>query len=315
MRAADAGESGGPAPAGALATALENWGATQLAQVEGKSPHTVAAYSSDLAQFFRWSAERGRTGLEAWSLPNLRAYVSVRTTRGASPRSIIRTIAALRSFGRYLLRRGLIDRDPALLLTLPRAGRRLPRFIPAEEIARLLDGPWANDARALRDRAILELLYGTGIRLRELVGIDRSEIDLHGGTLRVLGKGGKERIVCFGPPARRALQAHMDASPAGQGGRAGSKPLFTGPSGKRLHPRTVERRVQTHLSRLARAGGTSPHALRHSFATHLLDRGADIRLIQELLGHASLSTTQVYTHVSIEALRAAVDRFHPRAKE
>lgn len=314
MKRAQAGKPAPPALDGPLATPLENWASTQLAQVEGKSPHTVTAYRSDLQQFLRWSAERGRAAMDAWTLPNLRAYASVLATRGASPRSIIRKIAALRSFGRYLMRRGLVERDPAQLLTLPRAGKRLPRFIPAEELARLLDGPWPTDARALRDRAVIELLYGTGIRLRELVGLDRDALDLGAGTLRVMGKGRKERIVCFGPPARKALDLHIAANPPPAGRGAGGRPLFAGPSGKRLHPRTVQRRVHLHLARLARAGGASPHALRHSFATHLLDRGADIRLIQELLGHASLATTQVYTHVSIEALREAVDRFHPRAR-
>jgi integrase/recombinase XerC len=220
-------------------------------------------------------------------------------------RSVIRKVAALRSFGRYLYRRDLIASDPSVLLVLPRAGSRLPRFIPESELASLLDGKWPDDPRSTRDRAILELLYATGIRLSELVGIDREDVDLAGRTVRVLGKGRKERIACFGPPAAEALRAHMAASP-------GQLPLFCGPSGKRLTPRTVQRRVRAHLGRLARAGGASPHALRHSFATHLLDRGADIRMIQELLGHAGLGTTQVYTHVSIEALRDAVDRFHPR---
>lgn len=315
MSPATRGEPRAPVSSGTLEAPLHNWASAQLAQVEGKSPHTVLAYSTDAAQFLRWSAERGRTGLDAWTHPNLRAFISVLTTRGRNPRSIIRKIAALRSFGRYLLRRGLVSRDPAQLLTLPRAGRRLPRFIPAEELARLLDGPWPSDSRSLRDHAILELLYGTGIRLRELVGLDRDAVDIGGGTLRVLGKGRKERIVCFGPPARGALELHLAANPSPPGRRGSGVPLFAGPGGKRLHPRTVQRRVHLHLSRLARAGGASPHALRHSFATHLLDRGADIRLIQELLGHASLSTTQIYTHVSIEALREAVDRYHPRARE
>ncbi len=172
----------------------------------------------------------------------------------------------------------------------------------------LLDGPWPDDLRGRRDRAILELFYATGIRLSELILLDREDLDLSGGTARVMGKGRKERIVCFGPPARKALEGYIAASVV----RGEGHPLFTGATGRRLSPRTVQRRVHLHLSRLARAGGTSPHVLRHSFATHLLDRGAEIRCIQELLGHARLSTTQVYTHVSIEALREAVDRFHPR---
>jgi integrase/recombinase XerC len=286
---------------------MENWSERQLLRVEAKSPHTVAAYASDLRQFLAWAEKRGKGGLDAWSLPVLRAYMSVLSTRGIQPRSVIRKVAALRSFGRYLHRRNLIPADPSVLLVLPRAGSRLPRFIPESEIASLLDGPWPDDPRSIRDRAILELLYATGIRLSELVGLDREDVDLAGGSVRVLGKGRKERIACFGPPAAAALRAHMAATP-------GQRPLFCGPSGKRLAHRSVQRRVRLHLGRLARAGGASPHALRHSFATHLLDRGADIRMIQELLGHAGLGTTQVYTHVSIEALRDAVDRFHPRGR-
>jgi integrase/recombinase XerC len=302
----DAAAEGGVEGGSSLAAAVENWSERQLLRVEAKSPHTVSAYASDVRQFLGWAGRRGKEGMDAWALPVLRAYMSVLATRGLQARSVIRKVAALRSFGKYLFRRDLIDSDPSVLLVLPRAGSRLPRFIPESEIAGLLDGPWTQEPRAVRDRAILELLYATGIRLSELVGIDRKDVDLASGTIRVLGKGRKERIACFGPPAERALRAYMAMTPV-------ARPLFVGPSGRRLTPRTVQRRVRLHLGRLARAGGASPHALRHSFATHLLDRGADIRMIQELLGHAGLGTTQVYTHVSIEALRDAVDRFHPRA--
>jgi integrase/recombinase XerC len=296
-----------------MKAALMNWCGRQLSSVEGKSPHTVQAYASDVRAFLRWAAERRRTGLDAWNLPVLRAYLSLLSTRGMAPRSVIRKVAALRSFGRYLRLRRLIESDPAHRLVLPRPGRRLPRYIPEKEIQALLDGPWGNDAASRRDRAILELLYGTGIRLQELVGLDREDVDLEGGTARVLGKGGKERIVCFGPPTTRALRNYLGTDRSSLPGKGG--PLFPGRGGRRLSRRTVQRRVSRHLSRLARAGGRSPHALRHSFATHLLDHGADIRAIQELLGHANLGTTQVYTHVSVEALREAVDKYHPRSRK
>lgn len=305
-------ESTQSAPEGALGAAVGNWSETQLVRVEGKSLLTSRAYASDVTAFLRWAAARGHEGLAAWKLPVLRAYFSLLTSRGLKAASVIRKIAALRSFGRYLRRRGLIETDPAVRLVLPRAGRRLPRFVPESEIQRLLDGDWPQDPRALRDRAILELLYGTGMRLGELVRLDREDIDLVRGTARVLGKGEKERIVCFGPPTGTALRNYLASLEKDSRGRG--RPLFMGRSGRRLHPRTVQRRVHLHLGRLARAGGTSPHALRHSFATHLLDHGADIRAIQELLGHANLGTTQVYTHVSIEALREAVDRYHPRSR-
>jgi integrase/recombinase XerC len=307
--------SGGIAEAGGsgFGAALGNWSDGQLCAVEGKSPHTVAAYASDVRLFLAWAGEHGSAGTDAWKLPVMRAYMSVLTTRGAKPSSVIRKVAALRSFGRYLTRRGLIPSDPASRLVLPRKGGRLPRFIPEPEIQRLLNGQWGVEERDLRDRAILEMLYGTGIRLSELVGLDREDIDLTAGTARVLGKGGKERQVCFGPPAAEALRTYLLLSRP-NASKGGGEPVFTGPSGKRVHPRTVQRRVALQLGRLARAGGASPHSLRHSFATHLLDRGAEIRAIQELLGHASLGTTQIYTHVSIEALREAVDRFHPRSR-
>ena len=297
-----AGAGGDP-----IAAAILNWSERQLLGVEGKSEHTARAYASDLLAFFRWAAEAGREGLDAWKLPVLRAYVSSSTARGRKASTMIRKIAAMRSFGRHLRARGWIETDPACRLVLPRAGGRLPRFVSESEMLALLEGPWPPDARSLRDRAILDLFYATGIRLSELVRLDLEEIDLEGGTARVLGKGGRERIVCFGAPTAQALRAYLAVRPLG--GRA----LFPGRDGRRLHPRTVQRRVHLHLSRLARAGGSSPHALRHSFATHLLDHGADLRAIQELLGHASLATTQIYTHVSIEALREAVDRHHPRS--
>jgi len=308
-----AGDSDGERPEGRLGAALENWSQRQLLGVEGKSALTASAYGSDLRQYLRWAKERGKIEFDAWSLPVLRAYLSVLTTRGIQARSVIRKVAAFRSFGRYLMRRCLIESDPAALLVLPRAGRRLPRFIPESELLELLDGPWPQDERSLRDRAILDLLYATGMRLSELVALNREDVDMEERSVRVLGKGGKERLGCFGPPTEKTLRAHLRAAGLPSRGSEG-RPLFVGPSGRRLNPRTVQRRVAIHLGRLARAGGTSPHALRHSFATHLLDRGADIRVIQELLGHASLSTTQIYTHVSVEALREAVDRFHPRSR-
>jgi integrase/recombinase XerC len=183
--------------------------------------------------------------------------------------------------------------------------------VPEEELARLLDGPWGGSLRDLRDHAILELFYGTGIRLSELVGLDRDAVDLRRRSARVMGKGAKERIVVFGAQGAAALAAYLEA--LRREGAPAAGPLFPGRRG-RITPRAVQRIVRRRLAGVGRAGGRSPHALRHSFATHMLDRGADIRVIQELLGHASLSTTQIYTHVSIETLRKAFDEAHPRAR-
>lgn len=316
--AEDTPESSEPPPwSEGLRKAVPNW-LRQLEAVEGKSPHTIAAYRRDVRHALDHlaRAHRVRRGggacLEPADLdtPALRAYLSFQNATGASPRTVQRRLASLRSFLRYLRRRGWIETDPAQTLRGPHAGRRLPRYVPEEEMARLLDGAWEDTPSPDRDRAVLELLYATGMRLAELVALDRQDLDLRHGTVRVMGKGHKERILVFGDATRRALEAHLAALRAK--GEPAHGPLFPGRRG-RLTGRTIQRIVARHLGRLARAGGHSPHVLRHSFATHMLDRGAEIRAIQELLGHASLGTTQIYTHVSVESLRRAIDAAHPRA--
>jgi len=296
-----------------LAAAFDNW-QRQLASVEGKSPHTVAAYGRDVRAALDRLAATSPDPLRPRDLdpPRARAYLAWLGASRVAPRSVQRKMAALRSFCRYLKARGWIPEDPTTSLKAPRLGRRLPRFVPEEELQDLLDGDWSAEPNGLRDRAILELFYATGMRLSELVSLQREDVDLRRQTVRVLGKGRKERIVVFGEKAREAIEQYREQLRA-QHGRA-SGPLFPGRSGGTISPRTVQRIVGRHLGRLARAGGRNPHVLRHSFATHLLDRGADIRAIQELLGHASLGTTQVYTHVSVETLRRAFDQAHPRAR-
>ena len=294
-----------------LQSAYDNW-VRQLAAVEEKSPHTVAAYSADVRFALERIAATRDEALEPTGIDEagLRAVVALLNARGQAPRSVGRRIAALRSFVRYLRRRGWLEADPAAFLGSPRTGRRLPRFLPEENLTGLLDGPWEETIEGRRDHAILELFYATGIRLSELVGLDVEDLDLPGRTVRVLGKGNRERVVVFGEAAAAALERHL----AGRGEAArGAHPLFGGRSG-RISTRSVQRIVGRHLSRLGRAGGRSPHVLRHSFATHMLDHGADLRAIQELLGHAGLGTTQIYTHVSIEALRHGFDAAHPRAR-
>ena len=303
----------GPRWSDGLRAAWENW-VRSLEAIEEKSPHTVRAYADDTrGALDRLSKAVGRA-LEARDLDEgaVKAWLSFQNARGDAPRSVNRRLAALRSFLRYLERRGWIETDPTAAIRGPRQGRRLPRFLPEEELARLLDGAWEDSPRGHRDHAILELLYATGMRLSEMTGLQRDALDLRRGTVRVLGKGRKERVVLFGDKARAALQSHLAVLRASGAPAAG--PLFPGPSGRPLSPRTVQRITDRHLRRMGRAGGHSPHALRHTFATHLLDHGADIRAIQELLGHASLATTQVYTHVSIETLRKGFDAAHPRAR-
>jgi len=313
----------GPSPPGAaaapsppwsagLSAAYDNW-LRQIGAVEGKSPRTVAAYGADVRFALDRIASTAPAALEPSGLDDaaLRGVLAVWTAAGQAPRSIARRVAALRSFMRYLRKRGWPSADPSTVLPPPRLGRRLPRFVPEEELVDLLDGAWEDTDRARRDRAILELFYATGIRLSELVGLDRDQIDPARGTARVLGKGSKERVVVFGAAAAQAIEAHLEA--LRRQGAPAAGPLFPGRAG-RISPRTVQRIVGRHLRRLGRAGGKSPHALRHSFATHMLDRGADLRAIQELLGHAGLGTTQIYTHVSIETLRRGFDAAHPRAR-
>jgi integrase/recombinase XerC len=295
----------------------------QLADGREASPHTLAAYANDLECWI--AALREAAGHEP-GVADLRpdllrlAYARVASgealpsgrSRRPAARSTQRRLSALRSFLKHLARRGVMAGDPSSALRAPKKPRDLPRFVPAASLGQILDRLSGDEAAALRDRAILEILYGGGLRLSEVVGLDRNDVHPDEGLVRVLGKGRKERIVPLGPPAlgavRRYLAGGRRRAPAGAG-----DPLFTGPSGRRLSPRTVQRIVRSRLAELAGVARLSPHLLRHSFATHLLDAGADLRAVQELLGHSDLSTTQIYTHVTVDRLRRAYRKAHPRA--
>ncbi|MEE9217973.1 MAG: tyrosine recombinase XerC [Acidobacteriota bacterium] len=289
------------------------------------SPETLRAYGSDLARF----AAYVRSTLDnSGPLPEpkqidsslLRGYLAHLHRQGHRKSSTARRLATLRSFFRYCCREGRCRKNPAAGLMAPRKENRLPRVLTVEEVFRLVEA--APDATPLerRDRAILEVLYATGVRVSELVGLDRDDLDLEGRIARVRGKGRKERMVPFGEPAARSLHRYLAGRselatarrrrPAG--GRA-SQALFLNHRGGRLNVRSVRRILDRYLRRAAIRLHISPHALRHSFATHMLDRGADLRSIQELLGHASLSTTQRYTHVSTERMMDTFHRTHPRA--
>jgi integrase/recombinase XerC len=274
-----------------------------LAAEKHASPHTMRAYRADLEQFLRFLAD-ARLDLAAVDVRALRAWLAGLHTRGLDPASVARKLAAVRSWLRFLVRRGVLEGNPARQVRGPRLPRKLVSFLPADEARALVTDP----GTAGRDRAVLELLYATGLRVSELAGLDLDDVDRDARTVRVLGKGRRERMVPYGEHAARALDAWL----ARRGTAAG--PLFLNRRGGRLGVRSVHALVR----RRARAAGitrrVSPHTLRHTFATHLLDAGADLRLIQDLLGHRRLSTTQRYTHVAAEQLMRVYDAAHPRAR-
>ena len=272
------------------------------------SPHTVRAYEQDLSQFVAYAeGALGRVPRPAQvDLTLLRGFLAKLHDAGLKKTSSGRKLAALRGLFRYLCREGILEKNPARAMLSPRTERRIPEYLEEGEIPAFLDLP-GDDFAAARDRSILELLYATGIRCGELVGLDVGEVDLSAGMVRVLGKGNKERIVPFGRGARRTLEAYLRA----RAGRSTPGRALRQPKGGRLTDRSVRRLIAKRVDQTALARRVSPHTLRHSFATHLLQRGADLRSIQELLGHASLSTTQRYTHVDLHHILAIYQKTHP----
>jgi integrase/recombinase XerC len=286
---------------------------SELGAQRRASGHTVAAYRRDIARVLDQAAGPGRPlAPRDWTRELLeRALHGLHRTHHSAA-SAARALAAWRSFSRFCVRRGVLALDPARALAFPRLPARLPRTLPANDLEQALDRlQAAEDRTAPRDRALLELAYSSGLRLSELVGLNRGDVDRGAGLVRVRGKGRRERIVPVGDGALCALDGYLAGRPAG--GRR-EEPVFAGPSGARLSGRTVQRVVRRRLADVARGLGVTPHALRHSFASHMLDRGADLRAIQEMLGHRSLATTQVYTHVSRSRLLQAYEQAHPRAR-
>lgn len=275
------------------------------------SSHTIRAYAQDLEQFRQHLQQELRREAAPRDVDHLliRAFLARLHRAGLRKTSAARKLAALRTFFRYLCREGVLQRNPARALLSPRSERRLPRHVEESEVATLLEFP-GDSRKQVRARAILELFYATGIRCSELVNLDVSEVDFEARMIRVLGKGRKERIVPFGKRAGEALLEYLPIR--AQGNRA-SDALFINARGGRLSDRSIRQLVAARVREVASARRMSPHGLRHAFATHLLERGADLRAIQELLGHASLSTTQRYTHVNARHLLEIYRKTHPRA--
>ena len=276
----------------------------------GSSPRTVEAYEGDLRQFFDHLTAEG-LAYEAIDHRAIRSFMLQQSGRCA-PASLARALSALKTFYRYAKRQGWVTRNPAQRLRAPKLQRRLPEILRPEEIVAVLEAPDESPA-GLRDRALLELLYSSGLRVSELCGLDVAQIDLRERLVRVMGKGRKERIVPIGGPASEALGRWLEARPLLLKEGANTA-LFIGVRGRRLSPRSIRLQLDQAVLRAALGRHLHPHLLRHCFATHLLQGGADLRSIQELLGHSSLSTTQRYTQVDLGQLMAVYDRAHPHAR-
>jgi site-specific recombinase XerD len=273
---------------------------------------TRRAYGVDLGQFARWAAAKGLEPKDVGP-KDVRRWIAHLSVQGAAPATTARKLAALRALFQSQREHGRIEQNPADLVSTPRRGSHLPRVLSAREAARLLDGIPAGGPLELRDRALFELAYSCGLRAEELVSLKASDIDHDGEQLRVEGKGRKTRFLPVGEIAMATVKTYLDRGRVALGNGDGQGALFLSKTGKPLGTSDVRRRLRTWTARAGIDGGCSPHALRHSFATHLLDGGADLRSIQELLGHASVSTTQVYTRVESAKLRSTYVRSHPRA--
>jgi integrase/recombinase XerC len=292
---------------------------SHLRDEKDASVHTLRNYRIDLVSFSAYFRQTQGDSFDPKAITSLdlRAYLSSLYEKNAKS-SIARRLAALRSFYRFLYRKGLVESDVAERVPLPKTEKRLPRHLSLEETERLLGAPEPNNALGLRNRAILELLYSTGLRVAELASLDSDDLtqipQAEGGTLRVLGKGKKERLVVCGATARAAVASYLDRRQE-FGPEDEETALFLNSRGGRLTVRSIERMVEISARAVGLPGDVTPHTLRHSFATHLLANGADLRLIQELLGHSSLSTTQKYTHIELDQLMREYRSAHPKAVE
>jgi integrase/recombinase XerC len=313
---------------GPEAEALPEWAAERLQAFErhlaaerGLSPHTVRAYVGDIGALLQHACAGGLTDLAALDISAIRAWLAAQHASGMGRATLARRAAAARVFTAFAHSCGWLDGDPGPLLGTPKIVRRLPGVLGQGQIKAVLDTPVAADvgqdpraaAIAWRDAAIMELLYATGIRVGELCGLDLGDVDDERRMVRVMGKGSRERVVPFGIPAGQAVREWLEAGRPRLVTRRSPAALFLGARGARLDPRTARRVVHARLAAAGVVPDTGPHGLRHSAATHLLEGGADLRSVQEILGHASLASTQIYTHVSVERLLSAYRQAHPRA--
>ncbi len=276
----------------------------KLSVEKNYSEHTLLNYGLDLGEFFVFF---GNDDVKAVDYPALRRFLAHLRAKNLRPRSVARKLSALRSFFKYLQREGVVAKNPAALLQTPKLDKTLPHFLTEQDAVRLMEAPSQNKPSDLRDKAIFETLYSAGIRVSELVGMSVPDVDLISNVIKVAGKGKKERLVPIGEKASTAIQAYLKTQPPGAGA------VFLNKSAGRLSARSVRNIINKHIASQAMAQKVHPHMLRHSFATHMLDHGADLRCVQELLGHVNLSTTQIYTHLTTDRLRHVYAKAHPRA--
>lgn len=275
------------------------------------SPRTISSYARDLEQVVQFCQQQGIQHWPQLDAHRLRQYVAVRHHHGLCGRSIQRELSALRSLYNYLLQERLVQLNPAQGISAPKSARKLPKTLDVDQLSQLLNQPH-SDALAIRDHAMMELLYSSGLRLSELVGLDRQDVDLDEGVARVTGKGNKTRIVPVGRMARQAIEKWLvQRQPLL---KEGETALFINRSGSRIGPRSVQKRLQQCAIKSGLPEHLYPHKLRHSFASHMLESSQDLRAVQELLGHADISTTQIYTHLDFQHLAKVYDQAHPRAK-
>jgi integrase/recombinase XerC len=288
---------------------------TYMIAERNASPYTVRNYEREIEEFMEFARGQGVGSWHSVDLPLLRRWLAWLTTQGFARASIARRVSELRSFYRFLQREGVVEANPLLGLSAPKVPRRLPRYLNVQETMALLAAPATDTPQGLRDRAILELFYGAGLRIGELVSLDIGHLDLGRNEVLVLGKGDKERVALMGDPARAALSRYLTQGRPQLGRTQTRDALFLNRFGRRLSTVSVTKMLHKYGEQAGIEQRVTPHMLRHSFATHLLDGGADLRAVQELLGHENLVTTQIYTHVSQSQVREAYLRAHPRAAE